>query len=93
MLHAFQLSIPVASGHYLDHCRPILLACAAQSLCTLAAMYNDSSKPFRPSRKKIDDEQKVELDKLLELKQKQLARGEEIKQIEAEVFDEVPSDA
>jgi len=42
---------------------------------------------------KIDDEQKVELDKLLELKQKQLARGEEIKQIEAEVFDEVPSDA
>jgi hypothetical protein len=38
----------------------------------------------------IDDQQKQELDKLLELKQKKLARQEEIKQIEVEVFDDVP---
>ena len=42
---------------------------------------------------KIDDEQKVELEKLLVLKQKQLARGEEIEAIEAVEYDEVPDDS
>lgn len=41
---------------------------------------------------KIDEEQKAELDQLMTLRDKKLKRAEEIKVIEAEVFDEVPSE-
>ncbi len=39
---------------------------------------------------KMDEEQKRELERLMELERKQKARREEIKQIEAEVYDPVP---
>jgi len=39
---------------------------------------------------KMDEEQKVELDRLMELEHKKKKRGEEIRQIETEVYDPVP---